>query len=242
MVLINIQICISLYNVMKHELNSEIRIALNRIDSLIERAVVMLPRIKEGRSLPQGYEFHDSELKNLDNDLKDLVRKLLKKSQISEDTWIAPVDFAYKHKITSRWSWLKHFIDGLNLSKSFLKNFISEDSGDTIYNIKNSSGVFIKSENINLSNVEIVNNLNDEKMATLAIELSLLRMEMKKFTTTPEQDIEIATIANAEIAAKQEDKQKLISILKNAGKWTLDVATKIGVSLATEVLKKSIVQ
>jgi hypothetical protein len=74
----------------------------------------------------------------------------------------------------------------------------------------------------------------------LAEELRRLRNAMKGETTgTGEQDKAIGTIAAAEEAATKGDGQAALQYLKSAGGWTLKVAEKIGVSIATEALKKA---
>jgi len=46
-------------------------------------------------------------------------------------------------------------------------------------------------------------------------------------------------VADAEDAASDGDAPTALRYLKSAGTWTLGIADKIGVSLATEVLKKA---
>jgi hypothetical protein len=50
----------------------------------------------------------------------------------------------------------------------------------------------------------------------------------------------IAAISAAEDAAKNGDQTTTLAKLRAAGSWALDVATKIGVSIASEALKKAI--
>jgi hypothetical protein len=73
----------------------------------------------------------------------------------------------------------------------------------------------------------------------LAMELLQLRQEMRKVAVEPEHDIAVSEIAKAGQAAKAGDGSKTVAHLKSAGKWALDVATKIGTSLAVEAIKKS---
>ncbi|MBT7783491.1 MAG: hypothetical protein HN741_11290 [Anaerolineae bacterium] len=68
-------------------------------------------------------------------------------------------------------------------------------------------------------------------------ELSSLHLEMKKRAKTDDQDIALAEIAKAKKAAKEKNIEKIIEALKSAGKWALDVATKIGTTLVAEALK-----
>jgi hypothetical protein len=75
----------------------------------------------------------------------------------------------------------------------------------------------------------------------LAEELGRLRAAMKgEATGTREQDKAIGAVADAEEAAAKGDAPTALQYLKGAGEWTLKVAEKIGVSVATEALKKAI--
>jgi uncharacterized protein YjbI with pentapeptide repeats len=76
-------------------------------------------------------------------------------------------------------------------------------------------------------------------LAALASELETLRQALKKEASTEEHDIAIVDIGAAKRAAEAKDSGKLAESLKSAGKWALDVATKIGMSLATEAIKQS---
>lgn len=74
-------------------------------------------------------------------------------------------------------------------------------------------------------------------LGKLAEDLSALRQAMKQEALEPEQDLAVAEIARAEQAAKANDGSKVVEHLKSAGKWALDVATKIGTSVAVEAIK-----
>jgi hypothetical protein len=76
-------------------------------------------------------------------------------------------------------------------------------------------------------------------LLTLAKELSLLRAELRKEATESEHDIAIGAIASAEKAAKEGNGAKALEALKDVGNWAIDVATKIGVSVAAEAIKKA---
>ncbi|MER9291294.1 hypothetical protein NKI71_13695 [Mesorhizobium sp. M0510] len=71
----------------------------------------------------------------------------------------------------------------------------------------------------------------------LAEELGRLRTAMREIATEPEQDIAIAEVAQAQTAATNGDEQKALQHLKAAGTWAFDVATKIGVGVATAAIK-----
>lgn len=71
----------------------------------------------------------------------------------------------------------------------------------------------------------------------LAKELSVLRTAMRSEASEPEHEISIGAVAAAEAAAKAGDGPKTLEYLKKAGTWAFDVATKIGVNIASSVLK-----
>ena len=76
-------------------------------------------------------------------------------------------------------------------------------------------------------------------MEQLSTEFSQLREYMAKQSTDAEHSVATGAIANAEMAARQKDSSKVTDYLKSAGKWAFEMATKIGVSSATEAIKKS---
>lgn len=78
------------------------------------------------------------------------------------------------------------------------------------------------------------------ELPALAKELEVLRNAMKQEASNPEHDVSIGAIAAAETAAAQGDGPKVLEHLGNAGKWALDVSTKVGVDLATAALKSSL--
>ena len=89
-----------------------------------------------------------------------------------------------------------------------------------------------------ISFVQIRNDLPSSiDFTQLASELSRLRQEMKKEAVDPEHDMAVSDVAKAEQAAKAGDSSQVVQHLKSAGKWALDIATKIGTTVAAEVLK-----
>jgi hypothetical protein len=71
----------------------------------------------------------------------------------------------------------------------------------------------------------------------LAEELSRLRQAMKAEATEAQHDIAVSEIAKAEQAAEAKDSSKVAEFLRSAGGWALDVASQIGVPLATAALR-----
>jgi len=75
-------------------------------------------------------------------------------------------------------------------------------------------------------------------LQNLAGELATLRRAMRLAAVKPEHDISIGQVAAAEIAAQKRDVCSVVRQLTGAGKWAFDVATKTGVSVASEAMKK----
>ncbi len=94
------------------------------------------------------------------------------------------------------------------------------------------------------NNVTInVNDLKDFEsidLSKLADDLSRLIEAMKKECTKTEHYTAVGKIVEAQEAAKSDDVSKVKEYLKSAGTWSLDIASKIGVGVALEALKKSI--
>jgi hypothetical protein len=78
------------------------------------------------------------------------------------------------------------------------------------------------------------------RIEELATELSALRTAMRSAASEPEHELSIGAVAAAEAAANAADGVKTLEYLKTAGTWALDVATKIGVTLASSALKGSL--
>ena len=76
-------------------------------------------------------------------------------------------------------------------------------------------------------------------LAQLADELARLRQEMKKEAIEVEQDIAVVEVGKAEQAARAGDGSRTLGYLRSVGKWAIDVATKIGTTLAVEVINES---
>jgi hypothetical protein len=77
-------------------------------------------------------------------------------------------------------------------------------------------------------------------IAALSTELSRLRAAMREEPESPSRDIAIGNIAAAEQAARGGDKQLTSAYLKTAGRWSLDIAEKIGVGLVVVAIKAAL--
>lgn len=76
-------------------------------------------------------------------------------------------------------------------------------------------------------------------LPTLAAELRQLRNSMRAEAEKAEHDVALGAVASAEAAAENGDGPGALSHLKTAGHWALDVATKIGVNVATAAIKSA---
>ena len=76
-----------------------------------------------------------------------------------------------------------------------------------------------------------------EDTASLVKELTKLHESMKIEASKPEQYQALAKVAEAEEAARSGNKSKALQILQDGGRWTFDMATKIGINLVSAYLK-----
>jgi hypothetical protein len=74
----------------------------------------------------------------------------------------------------------------------------------------------------------------------LAAELQQLRAALRKEATEREHDASVVAVGAAEQAAREGNGKAALEHLKKAGKWAFDVATKIGVSIASDALKTAL--
>lgn len=80
----------------------------------------------------------------------------------------------------------------------------------------------------------------DINLGSLAQELPVLRAAMRKEAAEPAHDKAVAAVAEAEEAAKDNDGPGVMGQLHKAGKWAWEMATKLGLNVATEALKKAL--
>jgi len=81
--------------------------------------------------------------------------------------------------------------------------------------------------------------LNEIDLDRLADELAEIRKAMRRDGTTLEHDVALSEVAKAEQAARDKQPRSAVQYLKAAGEWALDVATKLGTSVAAEALKQA---
>jgi len=77
-------------------------------------------------------------------------------------------------------------------------------------------------------------------LRALADELHLLQLAMRSEESAPTHHEAIEEVATAQKAAIEGEAAKVLEHLRNAGKWALDVSTKIGVGVAEAMLKTAL--
>jgi hypothetical protein len=77
-------------------------------------------------------------------------------------------------------------------------------------------------------------------LPALTIELAKLREALSAQAVEPEHHIAVGNVGAAEAAARKGDAGTTAEYLKKAGTWAFDVATKVGVNLASGALKHTL--
>ena len=113
-------------------------------------------------------------------------------------------------------------------------------AGDT-YVTRNAGAV---GPNATAHNTTITENygapLEGMDLLALTAQLRSLKQAMSSEAQNTSQFEAVAAVSAAEDAAQKGDGAAIIAKLRAAGTWALETATKIGVSVAAEALKKAI--
>ncbi|MBV8901566.1 MAG: hypothetical protein JOY92_15810 [Verrucomicrobia bacterium] len=78
-----------------------------------------------------------------------------------------------------------------------------------------------------------------KELPTLAEQLGVLRNELLKDAISAEHYSSIGAVASAETEATKGNGPKALEYLSSAGKWALDVASKVGTSVAAAAIKEA---
>lgn len=116
-------------------------------------------------------------------------------------------------------------------------NIYMEGNTVEVYNVQQAAAVGrnAQANNTQLSQVnQIQQEIEPEKMLE---SLTKLREELMKQANSPEQVLDVAKVAEAELAVKGGDVTKARKILNTLGKWSYDIAVKLGIALVVEQLK-----
>jgi hypothetical protein len=104
---------------------------------------------------------------------------------------------------------------------------------------RQSSGATITARGHDMNTQQTIG-LSDVDSVKLGEELRQLRIEISRLAQTPADDVALLNVAKAETAAADKEWSKTAGYLKNAGTWALDVATKIGTSVAGAAISHSL--
>jgi hypothetical protein len=77
-------------------------------------------------------------------------------------------------------------------------------------------------------------------LGALANELARLRAELRSRAVEVDQDLVVASVAEAQRAATEGDRAGVIHALRKAGSWALSVATEVGAEIAAKVIGSAI--
>ena len=80
----------------------------------------------------------------------------------------------------------------------------------------------------------------DFDMGALSAELTALRRTLMTEVKSTDHGIALGHVAAAEAAASDGDGARVMKHLKSAGKWVLDMATKVGLAVAKAALLKAL--
>lgn len=217
-------------------------VALERHEAYLGRAARMLSAGARGDELPPDALFHEEELKSLQKELQDLAVELTGQECLQREVWEDPVSFAYHHgyltKDQDELTWLRDFHRGLAVSKRFFQAFVRHTGAVHHGDIYHVNRGIVVTGHARVRDVTL--NASDHDCDALAMELATLRNAMRNESKTAEDDIDVARVAEAEIAARDGNLDGAMAHLKDVGKWCVDLAAKIGVDVATAALKSAI--
>jgi len=228
----------------------KVLLAIARHDQLIHRAKRMIAADKAGRPLPDDAQYHMQELQDFEAAMVDLIIEVTAESPKERD-WIAPGSFAVRHEPRGdNWEklgWLKTYLRGLEISKGYFQRLLSLYAeelhmGDkiTVRQAQVVVGSHSRTGDITTHGYVAGGSIEEIDLSRLADELSLLRQALRAEANLPEHDIALGAVAAAERCSREGDARGAMANLKSAGKWCLDIASKIGVSVASEAIKSSL--
>jgi hypothetical protein len=71
-------------------------------------------------------------------------------------------------------------------------------------------------------------------------ELAELRTILRSRAKAVSEDVEVAAVGEAEVAASQGDEKKVFAVLRRAGRWSLTAAQEVGPQIAAAAITKGI--
>jgi hypothetical protein len=109
------------------------------------------------------------------------------------------------------------------------------------YTVGQAGAVGPKSSAHDISFTQVWNQSADAiDLPALKNDLTALRAALKAEAKEPEEDIAVAEVAAAEVAASKGDGPKVLEHLAKAGRWALKVATEIGTLVAAAAINTAL--
>jgi hypothetical protein len=112
-----------------------------------------------------------------------------------------------------------------------------EGNNVEIYNVQQAAAVGRNAQANNTQMTQSNNSQEENDRENLLDSLVKLREEMLRQASSLDETLEVAKVAEAEKAIKDGNLSKGKVILSTVGKWTYDIATKLGVAIVVEMLK-----
>ncbi|MDP3182569.1 MAG: hypothetical protein Q8M54_07085 [Desulfobaccales bacterium] len=140
---------------------------------------------------------------------------------------------------------LLNIIEGINIRKNIyrkIENYMEVTFMRDKYDISGQAGAVGPGAHAHdIQFQQIWNQVQGHIDLSLLIEdLEKLKKHLKEEAETPEQLQAVTDVSLAEKEAKAGNGPKVLEYLKKAGQWAFDTATKIGTSVAAEVIKKAL--
>jgi hypothetical protein len=95
-------------------------------------------------------------------------------------------------------------------------------------------------DNTNFGDLTQLTTGAQQNLSDLATELDKLYIELKLQASTPEEYQAVGKIADARDAATRNDLPSALNYLRSAGSWVWDIATKVGIGVATSAAKTAL--
>lgn len=191
-----------------------------RCQDLISRLVLIIPNaIERWENIEYPTGKYDQQIESM------------------RDFWIRRRNFLRTVESTLRTKLELNNLSGLKKMETSKPNIQEIIMGDK-YTVGQAGAVGPNSHAHDITFNQIWNQIEGNiDLPRLADELGLLRQAMKKVATESDQDVAVGAVAAAEQEAKKGNGPKALEYLKSAGKWTLELAEKIGVGVATAAIK-----
>jgi len=124
-------------------------------------------------------------------------------------------------------------------------NFMVEDRSQNIGKVENAGAIIGGSATVSGgtyqgSGIQEASDALQVDLGALANELARLRAELRSRAVEVDQDLVVASVAEAQRAATEGDRAGVIHALRKAGSWALSVATEVGAEIAAKVIGSAI--